>query len=274
MRDTNSPARRIALISFPVASQLPAGVNPAQFWLGKWILLRADPEDPSLTARRHLVRISEIEHSSDPLVLDEGGFPVDVTRLRWEDAQALPFEMCLRDMTVRGNLIFATAGETLTDFFSIRDNNSVPANLAPDVVRAVERQGALDAVDCVRNAVFLHSLRETQSRGLGWLGQVPGARPELELREVDPLTLQALMPPQIWQWQRSLVDDPSCGIRRPPFNDQLGARMTRAPRSCAMESITRCASGGCRADTTSPPVGMMAPFSPAMVSMSGPRIRS
>lgn len=192
--------------TFPVAAELPAGADPNQFWLGKWVLLRTDPEDPSLPARRHLVRINEIEHTTDPLVLDEGGLPVDLTRVRWEEAQALPFEMCLTDMTVRGNLIFATAGETITDFFSIRDNDSLPPNLAPDVFRAIERQGALDAVDCARDAIFLHSLRETESRGLGWLGQLPRSEPELELQEVDPLTLQPLLSPQIWQWQRTLLD--------------------------------------------------------------------
>ena len=191
---------------FPTAVQLPAGADPNQFWLGKWILLRTDPEDPSLPARRQLVRIDEIEHTTDPLVLDEGGLPVDLTRVHWEEEHALPFEMCLTDMSVRGNLVFATAGETIAEFFSIRDNDNLPPNLAPDVFRAIERQGALDAFDCARNATFLHSLRETEGRGLGWLGELPEGKPELELQEVDPLTLQPLLPPQIWQWQRTLLD--------------------------------------------------------------------
>jgi Baseplate J-like protein len=193
--------------TFPTAAQLPAGEDPARFWIGKWLLIRTDPQDPSVPARRHLVRVVEVEHTIDPLTLDAGNNPIEITRIRWENDQALPFEMCLHDMVVRGNLVFATAGETFTDWFVIRTNDNLPE--ASPVVEAVERQGLLDDVAGRRSTAFLHSLAQTEAHGLGWLGSLRNAQPEVELQEVDATSLAPLVPPQFWEWQRSLLDSRS-----------------------------------------------------------------
>ncbi len=197
----------------PTAGQIPAGEDPLKFWLGKWILLETQPSDPSVPIRRHLVRVVEVEHTTDPLHLDDSDPPqiieIDITRLKWEEAQALPFEMCLRDLVVRGNLVFATAGETIEDYFSIRSNPTIPPHLVETVKRvypAIERQGPLDDIACQRSETFLHSLRQSETRGLGWLGQLRTANPELELQEVDAVTFQPLDLPQIWEWTPTLLD--------------------------------------------------------------------
>jgi hypothetical protein len=192
--------------TFPTTTQIPAGQDPLKFWIGKWLLLKTDPQDPSIPARRHLVRVVEVEHTIDPLTLDAGNNPIAITRIKWEDQQALPFEMCLPDMVVRGNLVFATAGETITEFFSIRTNDNIPAQQANRVSRAIERQGPLDDVAGRRSVMFLSSLRQTEPDGLGWLGTLRDARPEVELQEVDATNLQPLQTPQLWEWQRSLLD--------------------------------------------------------------------
>jgi hypothetical protein len=106
----------------PQPEQLPENEDSRTFWVGKWLLLKTDPDNPSLPARRHLVRVVEVEHTTDQLCLDENGDPMEITRIKWEDEQALPFEMCLFDMMVRGNLVYATAGETMTEFFTIGTN--------------------------------------------------------------------------------------------------------------------------------------------------------
>src|SRR5262249_41653343 len=41
---------------------------------------------------------------------------------------------------------------------------------------------------------------------LGWLGALHDAKPEVELQEVDAADLQPLTTPQIWPWQRTLLD--------------------------------------------------------------------
>jgi hypothetical protein len=193
----------------PTVDQLPTDEDPLTlltFWKGKWLLLKTDPEDPSVSARRHPVRVVEVEHTTDPLSLDASDNPIPITRIKWEDAQALPFEMCLSDMVVHGNLVFATAGQTVTEFFSIRTNANIPPAQAKTVDLAVERQGPLDEIACRRSVTFLYSLQQTETQGLGWRGELHDAKPEVELQEVEAANLQPLTTPQIWKWQRTLLD--------------------------------------------------------------------
>ncbi|GKT07114.1 hypothetical protein [Desulforhabdus sp. TSK] len=189
---------------FPNVSQVPTGEDPLKFWLGKRLLIKSDPKDPSVPARRHMLPIVNLEHLTDPLFLDENGDPIAITRLRWDDAQALPYEVCLENAVVHGNLVEATAGETITEFFSIRGNANIPPNRT--VAKAVERQGPLDAMTGRRSVTFLHSLARTESDGMGRLGEIPDTRPEIEVQEVNPADLQPLGTPQVWEWQHTLLD--------------------------------------------------------------------
>jgi hypothetical protein len=189
--------------TFPTATQIPVGKDPLQFWIGKWLLLETQPEDPSVPVRRHLVQVVAVEQTTDPLTSPPHQ---PITRIQWKDEQALPFEMCLRGLVVHGNLVFATAGETITDYFSIRSNNAIPASLVETVDQAIERQGPLNDITGQRSVTFLHSLKQTERRGLGWLGDLRSAMPEVELQEVDAAMLQPLDPPQIWDWSRTLLD--------------------------------------------------------------------
>ena len=179
-----------------------------EFWQGKWMLLQTTPEDPSIPMRRHLVRIVEVEQTVDPLCFDESDptEPQKITRIQWEDAQALPFEMCLRDLEVRGNLVFATAGETIGEYFRIRANDAIPPDRADEVSPALERQGPLDDIECQRSVSFRYSLQQTETRGLGWLSKEGKARPEIELQKVDAETLAPLSPVDLWHWQPTLLD--------------------------------------------------------------------
>ena len=197
--------------TFPEANQLPEGGNPDRFWMGKWVLLETRPEDPAIPVRRHLVRIVEVEPTTDPLCLDESNQPMAITRIRWQEAQALPFEMCLRDTIVRGNLVFATAGETMTEYFSIGSPDisadALPEDISPDRIGvAIERQGPLDEVKCERSPTYLYSLGQTETRGLGWLGELRDARPEIELEEVSAANLQPLSPRKVWRPTATLLD--------------------------------------------------------------------
>ncbi len=57
-----------------------------------------------------------------------------------------------------------------------------------------------------RSVTFLYSLKQTETLGLGWLGDLRNARPEIELQEVDAKDLEPFERPQIWEWKRTLLD--------------------------------------------------------------------
>jgi len=159
---------------------------------GKWVMLRTDPSDPAVPARAFPVRLIAISDTEDPLL------GTDLTRLTWEQAQALPFQLCLTEARVHANLVPVTAGRTEERWFHIR---STPA---PDAGRpAVEREGPDGTIR------FRFGLPLTDSLGLGRLGssEAPGlAEPEIDLREHawDPVR-QALAPRRPWTWRRSLL---------------------------------------------------------------------
>ena len=52
---------------------------------------------------------------------------------------------------------------------------------------------------------FLYSLKKTEARGLGWLGRLRDAHPEIELLEVDPASLEPPVNSQFWEWMPSLL---------------------------------------------------------------------
>jgi hypothetical protein len=181
--------------ALPTAQQVPPGEDPAKFWIGKWMLLKSDPTDPSLTARRHLIRLAAVEQTTDPL-FKENNAPLQITRIQWEDAQALPFEICLHDLVVHGNLVFATAGATIHELFTTGPNTAIQD-------RATERQGPLNELTCERSVRFLYSLKATEASGLGWLGPLRDSRPEIVLEEMDPNLSNVK---QVWDWKRTLLD--------------------------------------------------------------------
>ena len=161
--------RAVSAPGCPQPGQLPGNEDPRTFWAGKWLLLKTDPEDPPC---RHAVTSCAWSRSSPRLIhcVWTKTRSHEITRIKWEDEQALPFEMCLFDMMVRGNLVYATAGETMREFFTIGTNTNIPPTQQTDIGRAVERQGALNDVTGERSVTFLYSLKQTETRGLGWLG--------------------------------------------------------------------------------------------------------
>lgn len=177
----------------PLAGVLPPGADPAKYWLDRPMVIQTAPADPSLPSRRHLVRISAVEVTVDPLAT---GGPLLVTRIGWDADQATPFEICLEDATVHANIVPATAGETFTEQFAIGDRRNVPAALATAVSLAIEADGPLNELTSARPIVHLYSLRETELRGLGWISRSP----EVELREILP-------DPGYWKWRRTLVGE-------------------------------------------------------------------
>jgi hypothetical protein len=159
--------------------------------LGHMLVLHEDPTDGS-EPKRHLVHVRECEELSDALA------GVDITRVAWSDDEALPCPMVIADMSVKANVVPATAGQSFEEFFSVRGDGTVA-----DVV---EREGPLDLAADRRNPVFRYSPRECEALGLGWLGPLHASVPELELQEVDSVGSQAWIPSRAWTWRRTLLD--------------------------------------------------------------------
>ena len=162
---------------------------------GRWLLLETRPADPAVPVRRHLVRAIAITDEQDPLGAALGT-ATDVTRIVWEDAQALPFEMDLETLEVRGNLVPATAGHTVVQHFSIGPV-SVPA--AGVVAEAVERTGPEGST------AYLFSLPDPGGEGLVWLdGDPQTARPELRLATAT-WNGASWDESEVWTWRRALL---------------------------------------------------------------------
>ncbi len=177
------------------ADLLPFDDLPPDRPPGRWVLLQTDPLDPSLPARRHVVRLVSVTDETDPLgtALGTGA---DVTHLVWEDAQALPFEMDLEQaFAVRANLVPVTAGQTFVRRFSIGPNSE------PIVPPAVERTGANASV------AYLFTLPDDDGEGLCWLSadrDPRQARPEVHLTEATFVDPSWVVGP-LWEWRRSLL---------------------------------------------------------------------
>lgn len=173
---------------------------------GKWVLLQTRPL-PDRPTKNHRVRLIEVRADQDPV------FGTEITYIRWETAQALPFEMDMTLLRIRGNLLPVTAGKTYTALLVTGvtpDSLPVPETAYREVKQAVERQGASHSV------TYLFSLPESEAEQLVWLGESPqAARPEIFLQEVqhdgtdwvyaDTFSTPADFLENGWQWRRSLM---------------------------------------------------------------------
>jgi hypothetical protein len=159
------------------------------------MLLRSeDPDNPAVPRRRHFVHVTEILPTEDPLTNET------VTRIRWDASDALPFQIDQELLRVSLNIVPATAGERrCIDFVCGADGATNPP---PDA--AVEREGSLPLqtdlnVDPERPTIFLFSLPDSDTGGIGFLGP--------SLRETLPEVLvEDLESNEEWEFSRSLLE--------------------------------------------------------------------
>ncbi|MFO7561132.1 MAG: baseplate J/gp47 family protein [Enhygromyxa sp.] len=157
----------------------------------RMIVLHEDPSDGS-EPRRHLVTVTGVDLIEDGLA----GF--SVTRIEWSAEQALPCPMVIADMSAKGNVVPATAGETFVEWFTIRGDGSG--------LEAIERDGPLNALEGTRAPVFRYSPRHCEGLGLGWLGELTASVPQIELQEVDAVDSLNWDEKRLWTWRRTLLD--------------------------------------------------------------------
>jgi hypothetical protein len=175
----------------------------ADIWnAGKTVILEAIPADPSLPKRVHRVVVEEVvELSTDPLV---GG--VDIALIRWRKEDATPFQMSLTDLVILANVVPATAGETVCEYFSIGES--------PDpgrIEEAVERQGLVNDQTGERSVIYRYSLKTAEQGGLGFLGDdLRDTDPEIHLQEVAlaDVSDDCVVPEEgrRWFFERTLLD--------------------------------------------------------------------
>jgi hypothetical protein len=161
--------------------------------LPKWVLLQTKPTDPAQTPRAQMVKLIEVTDTTDPV------FNINITHLVWEPAQAIQFEMDLTILTVRGNMLPATAGLTHETVFIV-DKPSLPILPEPGTIN---RNGH----DNTNSYIF--TLPNSQAQQLVFLGDDPHTfnLPEILLEEVEFIA-NAWVPkaiPQNWDYKNTLV---------------------------------------------------------------------
>jgi hypothetical protein len=168
------------------AADLPFDDFPAGGPPGKWLLLKTMPSDPAITPRAWMVRVIAITELMDPVLA------VPVTRLTWETASATPFELDLTFLTVRGNLVRATAGRRYTQGFTIGASGDPTA---PSAIARTGHDGT---------ALYLNTLAGSEAAALAWLPAVlrPDQGPALRKPEVH---LQERATGNPWTWRRALL---------------------------------------------------------------------
>ncbi len=174
----------------------------------KWVVLQTSPADASIRPRTWLVPLIDVTDELDPL------FGTPITRLEWPEEFATPFEMEYETLVVRGNIVPATAGETLLDRFQIEP--SVPTS-TPLLPYAVERQGPLLNVapgspeddptiaQPQLNPALLFTLPGSDERDLVWRGpNLDTTAPEMRLFQVVPFG-GGFNHIAEWDWKRGFL---------------------------------------------------------------------
>ena len=170
---------------------------------GKWVFLKTNPTDPAQPERAQLVRLIKVTDTTDPV------FNVNITHLVWEEEQALKNEFDLTILTVRGNIVPATAGKTETAYFIVEDSIS---SLTPTQISAFGEVAKGDTVNRLghdETNVHLFTLPGSQSLPLVYLGneKVNYNSPEIILEELI-FSGGAWIPKLVdsrWRYKNSMV---------------------------------------------------------------------
>ncbi|MFI0848331.1 baseplate J/gp47 family protein [Mesorhizobium sp. IMUNJ 23232] len=189
-------------VALPRATQLPPGQTPATAWLERWMVLSSAPSDPSVEARAWAVQITKVEQLVDPIVLTGGG-PSEITRVEWDAAQALPFDLRIAETLLYGNTVEATAGMTVTERFAVGHETTTDPLIA-GLPGAVERESLQDPDSCERATAIILGLRISEAEGVAFTGErnlLSERVPEIDVKDVsNPVA------PTQWNFAHTLLD--------------------------------------------------------------------
>ncbi len=169
---------------------------------GKWVVLRTNPTDASVPARAWVVRLIRVTNEVDPLG------PANITRLEWEEAQAVPFELEYETLVVRGNIVPATAGETLEAYFEVEPTPQAvalppvqPEHLPVSNPYYNERYSAF----AVERSALLFTLPGSEERDVVSHGRGENVSPEVRVADGTWSPLGGFLPDNEWEWKRALL---------------------------------------------------------------------
>lgn len=169
---------------------------------GKWVVLKTNPKDASVPVRVWLVRLISVIDDVDPLV------PANITRLAWEDAQATPFEMEYETLVVRGNIVPATAGETLESYFEIEPNPQALVLPSPPPAHLPVRNTCYNqnfSSYAIERSSLLFTLPGSEERDVVYQGpNIDAVAPEVRLMEGTFLA-GAWVTASEWEWKRAFL---------------------------------------------------------------------
>ena len=181
---------------------------------GRWMLLRTDPLDPGLPARRQLVRVTLAEVVHDPLA------NLDTTHIVWEPAQKLVCQFDIAALSVNGNIVPAVAGRLLDQEFLIGPGAEAVPSAGQTPPWAIERTGPNGEV------AFIFSLPESDTQGLVRRGADADAQDVQDPRQASPELLLVervadgaggLKDGRTWSWRSSMLDTPAAQALDPTF---------------------------------------------------------
>jgi hypothetical protein len=167
--------------------------DPAEDPSGKWVVLQTKPTNPAQPVRSHLVRVTSVENTIDPV------FNSNITRLAWSPEQATPFEMDMTVLSVYCNIIPATAGITRTSYFITGGNYETDFSAAQRTALyemnnfsepeyALERRGRIiELTDstAIDSLIYLYTLPGSDQQLIVRTGHDPfNAKPEIRLEEM------------------------------------------------------------------------------------------
>ncbi len=169
---------------------------------GKWVVLKTNPLDASVPARTWLVRLIHVTNEVDPLTA------TNITRLEWEASQATKFEMELETLVVRGNIVPATAGETLEAFFKVEPTpQAVALPALPPAPAPVSNTSYTEnfSTYAVERSRILFTLPGSETREVVSHGPtLDHASPEVRVMD-GSWAAGLFVPSNEWEWKRSLL---------------------------------------------------------------------
>lgn len=214
--DVASPCLSVGATSLHLApmadgrSPLAESLDPASprsevdNWIGRQLVLRMDPADPSRPHRVWVVTVTEVQVFRDPLVEAQTGGLFEVTKIGWGADRALPFELSLPDTRVHGNNLTAVAGRTVVKY--VRTGDDVPAaarGLQPAIIREAARyENAIEETASPRGFSRRAGLEETAYGGLAFAAD--GA-PYVTVETVDGVSSTATVLAK-WSYIESLLE--------------------------------------------------------------------
>jgi hypothetical protein len=175
--------------------------NTGKHTAGKWVLLKTSPATPAQPVRKQMVRLTTITDTIDPVLA-----PGPITFIQWEQEHALQFEFDLTVLTVSGNMLPATAGDTKQAYFLV---NKTPAGLSAPALLAFTNLGGQEAIyreGHDNTAAPRFTLPGTQAENLVYLGETTGSgKPEVVLERLFFDGTDWISAGEFWSYKRSMV---------------------------------------------------------------------